>query len=39
MHTLGTFFAALMIILARIRRRPPEPPMTPERLIRMGAGN
>ncbi|WP_258719234.1 MULTISPECIES: hypothetical protein [unclassified Neorhizobium] len=41
MHTFVTFFAALLMIPAKIifEAKAPEKPLTPERLIRMGAGN
>jgi hypothetical protein len=41
MHTLATLFAAFLMMPAKIalEAKAPEQPLTPERLIRMGAGN
>jgi hypothetical protein len=41
MHTLATLFATFLMMSAKIafETRPSEKPLTPERLIRMGAGN
>jgi hypothetical protein len=41
MHTLATLFAAFLMMPAKIalEAKAPDQPLTPERLIRMGAGN